>query len=136
LPPKANGRPGFHESAILLLRQGVISGTTLAAIPCLFLSVLPCIISGKTLENSREGGKECIILSQDSFPVKSFSGALNIMWSVSFTNFIPTGFPNPLISNRKTFIYASTQYPRTNLACKEMLQNSRNCISLNSLEII
>jgi hypothetical protein len=52
LPPKGNGRPGFHESAILLLRQGMVAGTTLTAIPCLVLSALPCIISGKTLENS------------------------------------------------------------------------------------
>jgi hypothetical protein len=33
-PPKANGRPGFRESAILLLRQGMVAGTTFAAIPC------------------------------------------------------------------------------------------------------
>ena len=58
LPPKGNGRPGFHESAILLLRQVMVAGTALAAIPCLFLSALPCIISGKTSENSKQGSKE------------------------------------------------------------------------------
>jgi hypothetical protein len=36
----------------------MIAGTTLAAIPCLFLSALPCIISGKTLENSKQGDKD------------------------------------------------------------------------------
>jgi hypothetical protein len=54
LPMKRNGRPGFHESAILLLRQGIVAGTTLAVIPCLFLSALPCILSDKTLENNRQ----------------------------------------------------------------------------------
>jgi hypothetical protein len=58
LPAKANGRPGFHESTILLLRQGMVAGTTFAAIPCLVLSALPCIISGKTLENNRQGNRE------------------------------------------------------------------------------
>jgi hypothetical protein len=33
LPPKANGRLGFHESAILLLRQGMVAGTTLPLFP-------------------------------------------------------------------------------------------------------
>jgi hypothetical protein len=51
---KRNGRPGFHESAILLLRQGIVAGTTLAVIPCLFLSAMPCILSDKTLENNRQ----------------------------------------------------------------------------------
>jgi hypothetical protein len=60
LPPKANGRPGFHESTILLLRQGMVAGTTFAAILCLVLSALPCIISGKTLENNRQGNRDCI----------------------------------------------------------------------------
>jgi hypothetical protein len=60
LPPKANGRPGFHESAILLLRQGMAAGTTFAAILCLVLSVLPCIISDKTLENNRQGNRDYI----------------------------------------------------------------------------
>ena len=53
LPIKRNGRPGFHESAILLLRQGIVAGTTLAVIPCLFLPAMPCILSDKTLENNR-----------------------------------------------------------------------------------
>jgi hypothetical protein len=30
----------------------------LAAIPCLVLSALPCIISGKTLENNKQGSKD------------------------------------------------------------------------------
>jgi len=58
LPPKANGRPGFHESAILLLRQGMVAGTTFAAIPCPVLSALPRHISGKTLENDKQRSKE------------------------------------------------------------------------------
>jgi hypothetical protein len=40
LPPKENGRPGFHESAILLPRQGK-AGTTLPS--CLAPSGLPCL---------------------------------------------------------------------------------------------
>jgi hypothetical protein len=58
LPPKANGRPGFHESAILLLRQGMVAGTTFAAIPCPGLSAMPRHISDKTLENDKQRGKE------------------------------------------------------------------------------
>ena len=58
LPIKRNGRPGFHESAILLLRQGIVAGTTLAVIPCLFLSAMPCILSDKTLENNRHWRRE------------------------------------------------------------------------------
>jgi hypothetical protein len=58
IAPKANGRPGFHESAILLLRQGMVAGTTFAALPCPVLSALPCIISGKTLENNRQRNRE------------------------------------------------------------------------------
>jgi hypothetical protein len=40
LPTKENGRPGFHESAILLPRQGK-AGTTLPS--CLAPSGLPCL---------------------------------------------------------------------------------------------
>jgi hypothetical protein len=58
IAPKANGRPGFHESTILLHRQGMVAGTTFAAIPCPILPALPRHISDKTLENSRQGSKE------------------------------------------------------------------------------
>jgi hypothetical protein len=57
-PPKGNGRPGFHESTIRLLRQGMVAGTTFAAIPCSLLSAMPHHISGKTLENNRQRSKE------------------------------------------------------------------------------
>ena len=59
-PPKGNGRPGFHESAIPLLRQGMVAGTTLAALPCPVLSALPRIISDETSENNRQGNRECV----------------------------------------------------------------------------
>jgi hypothetical protein len=54
---KANGRPGFHESAILLLRQGMVAGTNLPLFPAP-LPALPRHISDKTLENDRKGNKE------------------------------------------------------------------------------
>ena len=38
LPPKANGRLGFHESAILLLRQDMVAGNH----PCRYS--LPCLV--------------------------------------------------------------------------------------------
>jgi len=57
LPPKANGRPGFHESAILLLRQGMVAGTTLPLFPAP-LPAMPRHISDKTLENNRQKSKE------------------------------------------------------------------------------
>jgi hypothetical protein len=57
-PQKANGRPGFHESAILLLRQGMVAGTTFAAIPCPVLTAMPRHISDKTLENNSQRSRE------------------------------------------------------------------------------
>jgi hypothetical protein len=52
LPQKGNGRPGFHESAIFLLQQGMEAGTSLAVRPC--LSFLPCLIQARPWKTKKQ----------------------------------------------------------------------------------
>jgi hypothetical protein len=71
LPPKANGRPGFRESTILLLRQGMVAGTTLPLFPA--SHCLPCLalFQARPWKTTDKKAENEYNISQDSSPVKA-----------------------------------------------------------------
>jgi hypothetical protein len=66
LPPKANGRSGFHESAILLLWQDMVAGTTLPLFPAPACLPCPAIFQARPWKTTNKGAKIKYTISQNS----------------------------------------------------------------------
>jgi hypothetical protein len=69
---KANGRPGFHESTILLLRQGMAAGTPLPVFSA--PRCLPCLalFQARPWKTADKQAKSKNNVSQDSSAVKAW----------------------------------------------------------------